>query len=69
MRFNHSKLRGKIKEFGYRQEDIAEKIGINKGTMSAKLNNTSAFTTEEIDDICRLLDISKHEIGVYFFTE
>ena len=69
MKLNHSKLRGRVKEFGYRQEDVAKKIGINKSTMSAKLNNVSAFTADEIDDICRLLDISKHEIGAYFFAE
>lgn len=69
MGFDHSKLLGKIKELGFRQEDIAKQIGINKGTMNAKLNNKNAFTTGEMDSICRLLGIPKTEIGEYFFTQ
>ena len=69
MDFNYSKLLGRMKEFGFTQEMISSKIDINKGTLSAKLNNKTAFTATEIADICRLLDISKHEIGEYFFAE
>lgn len=69
MRFNHSKLLGKLKERGFTQEEVAKHIKINKCTLSAKLNNKNAFTTDEMVDICRLLDIPKHEIGDYFFAE
>ena len=69
MKFNHSKLLGKLKEQGYTQEEVAKRIGINKCTLSAKLNNKNAFTTDEMADICRVLDISKHEIGDYFFAQ
>ena len=69
MGFNHLKLRGRIKEFGFRQDELAKRIGITNSTMSAKLNNLSAFTTDEIGDLCKLLDISKHDIGIYFFAE
>ena len=68
MAFNHSKLLGKFKECGYTQKGIAKHIGINEGTLSAKLNNKNAFTTEEMASICRLLDISVCEIGEYFFA-
>ena len=69
MSFNHSKLLGKFKECGFTQEEVAKHIGINKGTLSAKLKNKNAFTTGEMVDICKLLDIPKHEIGDYFFAE
>ena len=69
MELNYSKLLGKIKECGFTQETLAKSIGINKSTLSAKLNNKNAFTVTEMVDICRLLGIFKHEIGEYFFAE
>lgn len=69
MRYNYSKLLGKIKECGLTQEQLAKAIGKNKGTISAKLNGRFSFNTKEIDDICRVLSISNNEIGNYFFTK
>lgn len=68
MRFNHSKLLGRLKECGITQEQLAKEIGKNKGTISAKLNGQFSFTTEEIDDICKVLNIANEEIGAYFFA-
>ncbi len=67
MKFNYAKLLGRIKERGLTQEKLAQIIGINKGTLSAKLNNQYAFTAEEIDSISETLDIPNAEIGKYFF--
>lgn len=69
MGFNYSKLLGRMKEFGFTQEMLSSKIDINKGTLNAKLHNKTAFTATEIADICKLLDIPKHEIGEYFFAK
>lgn len=69
MAFNYSKLLGKIKEHGFTQEDVAERIGINKATLNAKLNNKGNFTGPEMRNICKMLDVSKDEIGSYFFAE
>jgi transcriptional regulator with XRE-family HTH domain len=69
MRYNYSKLLGRIKEQGYTQERLAKEIGKDKSTVNAKLNGKNAFTTKEIDDICKVLDISNSEIGDYFFTK
>ena len=68
MCFNFSKLRGRFREFGLTQQDVATHIGIRDTTLSQKLNNKAGFTANEIDAICKLLDIAKEEIGVYFFT-
>ena len=68
MTYNYSKLLGRIKEKGYTQSDVARGAGITSGTLSAKLNNKGKFTQQEMDDICRLLDISCDEIGSYFFA-
>ena len=69
MKFDYSKLLGRIKECGFTQRSLAEAVGINNSTLSAKLNHKNAFTGTEMADICRLLNISKHEIGEYFFAE
>ena len=68
MRYNYSKLLGRIRECGLTQESLAKAIGKNKSTISTKLNGRSPFTAREIDDICKVLNISNEEIGDYFFT-
>ena len=68
MKKKYSKLLGRIKECGYTQETLAKAIDKNKSTISAKLNGHSPFTTKEIDDICKVLNISNDEIGDYFFA-
>lgn len=69
MAFNYLKLRGRIKEKGYTQSDVANEIGMTSGTLSDKLNNKATFNTKEVDNICKMLDIPNEEIGNYFFTE
>jgi transcriptional regulator with XRE-family HTH domain len=68
MKYNYSKLLGRIRECGLTQEQLAKAIGKNKSTISTKLNGRSPFTTKEIDDICKVLNISNGEIGTYFFA-
>lgn len=69
MKFNYSKLLGRMKERGFTQEKLADCIRIAPTTLNAKLNNKGNFTTSEIARICKVLEISKDEIGVYFFAE
>lgn len=68
MKFNHSKLLGRMREYGYTQETLSKAIGINESTLNAKLKGKGYFTTIVIDKICELLDISNEEIGIYFYT-
>lgn len=65
----YAKLLGKIRECGLTHADLAEKIGIHKGTLSAKLNNQFSFTVKEILAIGAALNIPQNEIGDYFFTD
>lgn len=69
VKFNYSKLLGRIKECGFTQAQLAKAIGVNKGTLSAKLNNQFAFTTIEMLAICKVLQIPVSEIHEYFFAE
>ena len=67
-KYDYSKLLGRIKECGFTQEQLAKSIGKNKSTINAKINNQGSFAQEEMDDICRVLNISDNEIGDYFFN-
>ena len=68
MRFNYSKLLGKMRENGFTQEKLAKAIGINESTLNTKLNNKAYFTSKEICSICGILGIANDEIGNYFYT-
>jgi transcriptional regulator with XRE-family HTH domain len=69
MKYNYSKLLGRLKERNLTQEKLAKIIGKNNGTINAKFNNKFAFTADEIDCICEVLEIPNNEIGTYFFTK
>lgn len=68
MKFNHSKLLGRIRECGFTQATLAEAIRINKSTLNAKLNSQSYFTSAEMIAICKVLSIPFEEIPQYFFA-
>ena len=68
MRFNYSKLLGRMKECGYTQEKMAQAIGISVGTMSQKLNNKAYFYHPEMQKICELLSITGADVYTIFFT-
>ena len=68
MKFNHSKLLGRMKEIGITQEELANRVGIKPGTLSFKLNGRSKFTTNEILAVCEVLEIDPQYIPIYFFT-
>lgn len=69
MAFDYSKLLGRIRERKMTQEQLANSIGINKCTLSSKFNGRHSFNADEMDSICKVLDIPNTEIGVYFFTK
>lgn len=67
--FNHWKLRGLLREKGMTQNQLADGIGINKSSLSQKLNNVANFTAPEIFNICEFMEIKEDEIKTYFFTQ
>lgn len=68
MKFNYSKLLGRMKEFNYTQERLAKAIGISKYTLNTKLNNKFSFSQDEILAICKVLNIPVCEIGEFFYA-
>ena len=68
MKFNYSKLLGKIRECGLTQAELAKAVGMSKTTLSAKLNNQFCFNAREMYAICEKLNIPITEISEYFFA-
>lgn len=61
------KLRGRFHSCGYRDQEVAEYIGIGRDTMSGRMQGHNPWTSTEIAEICKTLDIPQDEIGEYFF--
>lgn len=68
MKYSYNKLRGKITEVFGTQERFAQEIGISSAALSARLNNVTGFTQDEIARSCTALGISAKQIPPYFFT-
>lgn len=67
LEYNYRKLRGKIKEIFTNEELFAPLIGINRASLSSRLNNKSSFSQYEISKSAELLDIPDEDINLYFF--
>ena len=70
MQFDHSKLLGRITEKFGSQRALAAAIGWTESKLSARLNNTVHFDTEEMYLLSApdVLDIPGEEIPAYFFA-
>lgn len=71
IKYDFDKLRGLIREKLKSESNFAKKIGISAASLSAKFNNKTDFTAEEISKSCEedVLDIKLEEIGPLFFTQ
>lgn len=67
--YQYAKLLGRMKEYGYTQGALAQKVGCAPSTLNLKLHNRADFGQGEIDAICSCLQIPSQEIGQYFFTK
>lgn len=61
-----NKLKAKIMESGLTQEKVAKMLGISCQSLSYKINNKIDFKATEINNLCRILDISNKDD--YFFV-
>jgi len=68
MGFDYRKLRGRITEKYGNISNFSKAYDISKNALSQKLNNKMRFTSDDIVKICKMLEIPKEEIGLYFFT-
>lgn len=67
MKFDYSRLRGKIRELNMRIDDCADASGISRSAFSLKINGHYGFKQDEILVICDVLGIPHEQIHLYFF--
>lgn len=61
------RLREEIKAKFQNTENFAKAMGMNRSTLSGKLNSLSAWKQSEIEKACKLLDIPMEKVSEYFF--
>ena len=67
--FDHSKLRGKIKEKFGSESSLSKEMGLSPTSISYRLNNIVEFSSTEIYRLIVLLDLPGDKIKEYFFEE
>ncbi len=69
MKYDYSKLKGKIIEVCTTQKKFASLMHISERTVSLKLNNKRSFTQPEIDRAIKILKLPSDQIDEYFFNK
>lgn len=65
---NYARLRGKIREVYGAESAFADELGMNRSTLSKKLNGKNDWSRSEIEKCSELLHIPVAEVYAYFFT-
>ena len=68
IRFDYSKLRGRIVEKYGTQQAFAMEMGLSDVALSSKLNGHTYFKQTEIAKAVKALDIASGDVTSYFFT-
>lgn len=69
MKFDYSKLNGRITEIFNSQKKFAKAMNLSERSISLKLNNQRYWKNNEITTACNLLLIPDNQIGDYFFKQ
>lgn len=69
LKFDYSKLRGRIIEKGLTLEQFSKKVDISRTALYKKLNKDGEFTDYEMFKICNLLEIPVENVSEYFFVQ
>lgn len=68
VKFDYSRLKGKIVEKCGSQKEFAKRLGISESTLISKLSGRTFFNQKEIDMAIEILEIPKGQVTDYFFT-
>lgn len=68
MEFKYAKLRGRIKEKYGTERRFSEVLGISQMTLSRKFSGKIQFSSNDIKQMSKLLEIPLEEAGQYFFA-
>lgn len=69
MKFNYSKLRGRIVEIFGSQTEFAQAMGWSERTLSLRMGNKRLWRQNDICRASELLGIDNSEIPAYFFVK
>ena len=69
MRYDYSKLLGRIVEKCGTQARFADQMGLSEHTVSVRLNGKAPFRQTEIQKAIDILGIDDKDIHAYFFTQ
>lgn len=69
MKFDYSKLRGRIREILGSEANFCKAMPMTRSTLSLKLNGKVEFTQSEIVAAMEVLQLPMSAIGEYFFKE
>lgn len=62
----YSKLRGRMTEYGYTQETLADKIGLSQPAFGLRLTYKASWRLSEIYQLMDILGIPITEVETYF---
>lgn len=63
------KLREEIRKHFKNLGEFSNAAGMDRGTFSLKINGKTAFKQDEIERICKLLNIPMEQVHIYFFYD
>ena len=64
----YQKLRGKIKEAGLTESELAKRLNISNASLSFRLNGKQDWTNKEMQQVCNELGIPLSDCYLYFFA-
>jgi len=66
--YDYTKLKERISNNGFTQEQVAKALNISKGAFSQKINGSVSFSQDDVIKISQMLKIPKTKLYEYFFT-
>jgi len=69
MKYDYSKLYGRLAELDIAKTEFAKALGISYNTLLMRFNNKRYFTQNEMLTTLKLFNEPIENIGIYFFTE
>lgn len=66
MKFSYNRLKAERIAKGYTVQEMADKLGISKGTYSKKENGKTPLTVEDFTAITNVLKIPREHMTIFF---
>lgn len=65
---NTNKIKGRMRELGIVQADVAKRLELAEPTVSQKINGKRPMDLDEARALAEMLHIDNSEFGSYFFS-